>query len=170
MGNPFWSLPMDQWSSSLTPTPEPLFKPSQASNASRTILINNCDSPPPPQVISTPSSFHWRLPSLLTPNLLYRAPRTAESTSGTLRTVRKFVFLTETIKTLFSVYRLVTMITSRDWDGNNFIYNFSSTRNTWWWHQHAALCPSGSRPLKMKPSKSTRKYQTSLAEELKFSW
>ena len=90
--------------------PEPLFKPSQASNASRTILINNCDSPSPSQVISTPSSFHWRLPSLLTPNLLYRAPRTAESTSGTLRTVRKFVFLTETIKTPCSVFRFVARL------------------------------------------------------------
>jgi len=128
MGNPFWSLPMDQWSSSLTPMPEPLFKPSQ--------------------VISTPSSFHWRLPSLLIPSLSSLAPVTAESISGTLRTVRKFVFLTETIKTPCSV--------------------FSSTRNTWWWHQHAALCPSGFRPLRMKPSKSTRKLQTSLAEELKF--
>ena len=39
MGNPFWSLPMDQWSSSLTPTTEPLFKPSQVSKTSVTIFL-----------------------------------------------------------------------------------------------------------------------------------
>ena len=67
------------------------------------------------QVISTPSSFRWRLPSLLTPNLSSPAPVTAGSTSGTLRTVRKFVFLTETITTLFSVFRLVGL-SCRCWE------------------------------------------------------